>query len=148
MTDDAPAVAADEPAQAPTEGPEVPGAAKAPSRPGRSADDVPRTARDLRLARLGKRRAAGKPLENPLREGLRLERVPDPATFVLFGATGDLAHRKVVPALFQLWRTNLLPHEFVILAIGRRPYDDESFRRDIRASLDKHSRVLPIDEAV
>ena len=38
-------------------------------------------------------------------EGLRLERVPDPATFVLFGATGDLAHRKVIPALYHLWRT-------------------------------------------
>ena len=51
---------------------------------------------------------------------------------VLFGATGDLAHRKVLPALYQLWRTNLLPHEFVIVAIGRRPYDDEAFRAEIR----------------
>ncbi|HZL16094.1 MAG TPA: hypothetical protein VFC97_08300, partial [Verrucomicrobiae bacterium] len=125
MTDDAAPVAADEPAPPPADIAEVSGAAKAPPRPGRPADDVPRTARDLRLARLGKRRAAGKPLENPLREGLRLERVPDPATFVLFGATGDLAHRKVVPALFQLWRTNLLPHEFAIVGIGRRPYTDD-----------------------
>ena len=58
-------------------------------------------------------------LENVLREGLRLERVPDPSVLVLFGATGDLAHRKVVPALYQLWRTNLLPHEFD--GPGRRP---------------------------
>ena len=46
---------------------------------------------------------------NPLREGLRLERMPDPCMLVLFGATGDLSHRKLVPALFQLWRSNLLP---------------------------------------
>ena len=46
-------------------------------------------------------------------------------SLVLFGATGDLAHRKVIPALYHLWRTNLLPHEFVLLAIGRRPYDDD-----------------------
>ncbi len=102
--------------------------------------------KDLRLARSGKRAARAKPLENVLREGLRLERVPDPSVVVLFGATGDLAHRKVVPALYHLWRTNLLPHEFVLLAIGRRAYDDEAFRKDIRASLDQFSRVLPIDE--
>jgi glucose-6-phosphate 1-dehydrogenase len=83
--------------------------------------------------------------ENPLREGLRLERVPDPATFVLFGATGDLAHRKVIPALYQLWRTHLLPHEFTIVAVGRRPYTDEAFREELRASLDAYSRVLPVD---
>ena len=103
--------------------------------------------KDLRLARQGKRPSRAKPAENVLREGLRLERVPDPSIVVLFGATGDLAHRKVIPAIYQLWRTNLLPHEFVLLAIGRRPYDDESFRADIRKALEDHSRVLPLDEA-
>ena len=58
-----------------------------------------------------------------------------------------LAHRKVIPALYQLWRTNLLPHEFVVLAIGRRDCDDDSLRSDFRASLEKYSRVLPLDEA-
>ena len=66
---------------------------------------------------------------------------------VLFGATGDLAHRKVVPALYQLWRTNLLPHEFVVLAVGRRPYDNDTFRAEIRGALEKYSRVLPLDES-
>ena len=74
--------------------------------------------------------------------------MPDPALLVLFGATGDLAHRKVVPALFQLWRTNLLPHEFTLVAVGRRPYDDEAFRAELRASLEQFSRVLPIETAV
>jgi len=69
-----------------------------------------------------------------------------PFVVVLFGATGDLAHRKVVPALFQLWRTHLLPHEFTIVAIGRRPYTDEAFRAELRASLDTFSRVQPVDE--
>jgi len=54
--------------------------------------------------------------QNPLREGLRLERVPDPHVMVLFGATGDLSHRKVFPALAQLWRTNLLPADWALLA--------------------------------
>src|SRR3954453_21110587 len=130
---------------APEVGPET-----APDRtphPAPRTKDAPRTMRDLRIARQAKRKPAARVDDNPLREGLRLERVPDPCVLVLFGATGDLAHRKVVPALYQLWRTNLLPHEFSIVAIGRRPYDDETLRTDLRASLEKFSRVLPLDEA-
>ena len=108
--------------------------------------DTPRTMRELRLSR-GSRRKPHKAEENPLREGLRLERVPDPSVLVLFGATGDLAHRKVVPALYHLWRTNLLPHEFVLLATGRREYDDDTLRAEYRASLEMYSRVLPLDDA-
>ena len=78
---------------------------------------------------------------NPLREGLRLERVPDPHVTVLFGATGDLSHRKVFPALAQLWRTNLLPADWALIAVGRRPYDDETFRAELATSLKDHCRV-------
>jgi glucose-6-phosphate 1-dehydrogenase len=84
---------------------------------------------------------------NPLRQGLRLERVPDPCAFVLFGATGDLAHRKVIPAIYQLWRTNLLPAEFSLVAVARRPYTSESFAQEVHASVEKYSRIQPIDEA-
>src|SRR5262249_13723420 len=95
-------------AMAATKGKAPPAEPPAPATAAPAKKDAPRTMRDLRLATENKRRAASsKGLENPLREGLRLERVPDPAAFVLFGATGDLAHRKVVPALFQLWRTHL-----------------------------------------
>ena len=118
-----------------------------PARPAPRPKDVPRTMKDLREARLGKKPSRSKREENVLRDGLRLERVPDPSILLLFGATGDLAHRKVMPALYHLWRTNLLPHEFVILAIGRREYDDETFRAEIRASLEQFSRLLPLDEA-
>ena len=110
--------------------------------------ETPLTARQLRLARATRKRARPKPPGNPLREGLRLERMPDPAAFVLFGATGDLAHRKVVPALFQLWRTNLLPHEFHLVAIGRRAYTDDSLRAELRASLEEFSRALPVESSV
>ena len=101
----------------------------------------PRTIRQERLERGGKRRRAPKVDANPLREGLRLERVPDPHVMVLFGATGDLSHRKVFPALAQLWRTNLLPQDWQLVAVGRRPYDDETFRAEIGKSLQQHSRV-------
>ena len=98
--------------------------------------------REERIAAGGKhRRSGGKHDVNPLREGLRLERVPDPHVMVLFGSTGDLSHRKVFPALAQLWRTNLLPADWALIAIGRRPYDDETFRADVAASLKMHCRV-------
>jgi len=103
--------------------------------------------KDLRLARAGKRASRAKPMENVLREGLRLSRIPDPSVLILFGATGDLAHRKVLPALYHLWRTDLLPHEFRVLAIGRRPFSDESFRDGVKTSLEKYSRILPLDAA-
>jgi len=103
--------------------------------------------RDMRLARDGHRKRRPREARNPLREGLKLERVPDPHTMVIFGATGDLSHRKVFPALAQLWRTNLLPSDWMLVAVGRRPYDDDSFREEIGRSLDQWSRVPLEDEA-
>jgi glucose-6-phosphate 1-dehydrogenase len=117
-----------------------------PAQPAPRPKDAPKTMRELRESREGKRPSRSKPTENVLREGLRLERVPDPCVLVLFGSTGDLAHRKVIPAMYHLWRTNLLPHEFMLLAIGRRPYDDESIRNEVRSSLEQFSRTLPLDE--
>ena len=107
----------------------------------------PRTIRELRLAGSGRRRRATREAGNPLREGLRLERVPDPQVMVLFGATGDLSHRKVIPALAQLWRTNLLPQDWMLVAVGRRPYDDETFRAEIADSLERFCRV-PLEPGV
>ena len=118
-----------------------------PALPAPRPKDAPLTMKEQRLAREGKRASRSKPVANVLREGLRLEKVPDSSILVLFGATGDLAHRKVLPAMYHLWRTNLLPHEFVLVAIGRREYDDDAFRAEIRASLEQFSRVLPLDEA-
>ena len=118
--------------------------------PGRAPATPPpaRTARQLReAASAARHRARPDQEDNPLRQGLRLERVPDPCAFVLFGATGDLAHRKVMPAIYQLWRTNLLPAEFSLVAVARRPYTSEAFAAEVRASLEKYSRVQPIDEA-
>ncbi|HEV8281466.1 MAG TPA: glucose-6-phosphate dehydrogenase [Candidatus Limnocylindrales bacterium] len=125
---------------------EAPADQPIPAQPAPRPKDAPRTMRELREARQGKRASRAKPVENVLRQGLRLERVPDPCVLVLFGATGDLAHRKVIPAMYQLWRTNLLPHEFVLLAVGRREYDDDAFRAEIHKSLEQFSRVLPLDE--
>jgi glucose-6-phosphate 1-dehydrogenase len=134
------------PAKDPVPGEEAPADQPIPAQPSPRPKDAPLTMREVRLSREGKRPSRAKPVENVLRDGLRLERVPDPSILVLFGATGDLAHRKVIPALYQLWRNNLLPHEFILLAIGRRPYEDETFRAEIHKSLEQYSRILPLDK--
>jgi glucose-6-phosphate 1-dehydrogenase len=133
-------------AKDPVPGEEAPADQPIPAQPSARPKDAPRTIKELRTSREGKRPSRAKPVENVLREGLRLERVPDPSILVLFGATGDLAHRKVIPALYQLWRNNLLPHEFLLVAIGRRSYEDETFRDEIHKSLEQYSRMLPLDE--
>jgi glucose-6-phosphate 1-dehydrogenase len=84
---------------------------------------------------------------NPLREGLILERVPDPCAVVIFGATGDLTHRKILPALYNLHRAGLLPPESSIVGFARRPFTDESFREEMRVAVEKHSRV-PISQPI
>jgi len=74
-------------------------------------------------------------LTNPLRVGLRQERVIPPQCLVIFGASGDLTHRKLVPALFELFRQRRLPSEFSILGCARRPWSDEEFRQKMAEAL-------------
>ncbi|MBE3582771.1 MAG: glucose-6-phosphate dehydrogenase [Limnochordaceae bacterium] len=62
------------------------------------------------------------------------------AIVVIFGATGDLARRKLFPALYGLYRDHLLPAQLAVVGIGRREKDDEVFRAEVRESVRKHSR--------
>jgi glucose-6-phosphate 1-dehydrogenase len=59
------------------------------------------------------------------------ERIPDPGILVIFGASGDLTKRKLLPALFHLRQNNLLPKQFAIVGVARRPLGDE-FAKDMR----------------
>ncbi len=79
--------------------------------------------------------------QNPLRAGLRLERVPEPCLIIVFGATGDLTSRKILPAIYNLRRAGLLPAETSILGFSRRPLTDDAFRTMMRESVEAHSRV-------
>ncbi|MBC1260032.1 glucose-6-phosphate dehydrogenase [Synechococcus sp. BSF8S] len=74
-------------------------------------------------------------LTNPLRVGLRQERVISPQCLVIFGASGDLTHRKLVPALFELFRQRRLPTEFAVLGCARRPWSDDDFRGHMAEAL-------------
>ncbi len=67
-------------------------------------------------------------VENPLLAGLRLERTPVPHVLVIFGASGDLTHRKLMPALYRLATQNLLPAGFSVVGFSRRPWDTQQFR--------------------
>src|SRR6476661_8448256 len=82
-------------------------------------------------------------IENPLRVGLRMRRTPDPCVFVLFGITGDLAHRKLLPALYNLSVERRLPPNFSIVGFARRPYTDDEIRADLKASVEKYARNKP-----
>jgi glucose-6-phosphate 1-dehydrogenase len=87
-------------------------------------------------------------LPNPLREGLVEERIPEPATMVIFGASGDLARRKLLPALYSLTRDRLLPARFAVLGFARHAQDDDSFRAEMRRGCDEFARRRPVDAAL
>jgi glucose-6-phosphate 1-dehydrogenase len=77
---------------------------------------------------------------NPLRLGLRMHRTPEPCAVVIFGATGDLTHRKLVPALYNLQRERLLPPGFSVVGAARRDWTDDFFRQGLREDAQEHSR--------
>ncbi|MGE5207763.1 MAG: glucose-6-phosphate dehydrogenase [Alphaproteobacteria bacterium] len=91
-------------------------------------------------------RVTDQPEPNPLREGLAARPVPQPCSVVIFGATGDLTHRKLVPALYNLAADGELPPSVVIVGFARRPKTDDEFRQDLETSTRKFSRQTVRDE--
>lgn len=61
-----------------------------------------------------------------------------PAVLVIFGVTGDLAQRKLLPALLHLYQRKALPRQFSVIGFSRRDWDDERFRKEVRAALMKN----------
>ena len=70
---------------------------------------------------------------------------PTPCILVIFGATGDLTAKKLMPALYNLAREGLLPSRFVCIGFARRPKDHEQFRKEMFQAVVSHSRAKPID---
>ncbi len=81
--------------------------------------------------------ASDYPDHNPLRQFLPRTRVPDPCAVVLFGATGDLTHRKLAPALYRLALEGQLPSEYAIVGFARRDWSDDTFRDELKKTLAK-----------
>jgi glucose-6-phosphate 1-dehydrogenase len=71
---------------------------------------------------------------------------PDNCIIVIFGASGDLTKRKLVPALFNLYCQNLLPERFAVLGVGRSEYTDDSYREFMTESISEYCKEKPSDE--
>ncbi len=78
----------------------------------------------------------------------RPPRSAEPCTLVILGASGDLAHRKLVPALYNLAVDGALPSPFGVVGFSRTPYTDDAFRAELLESVSEHSRRRPLDRAV
>lgn len=85
---------------------------------------------------------------NPLREGIRIKNSPEPCVMVIFGATGDLTHRKLLPALYNLALEHPLPAGFSVVGFARRPLTDEQFREQAMESINQFSRQKPVNPQV
>ena len=81
--------------------------------------------------------------QNPLRDKCdkRLPRIAGPCAVVIFGVTGDLARKKVVPAIYDLANRGLLPPTFSLVGFGRRDWTDEDFSNEVLQLVKDHSRT-------
>jgi len=77
---------------------------------------------------------------NPLLEGLRLRRRPDPCILVIFGASGDLTAKKLMPALYSLTLRRLLPEKFAVIGAARTEESDDDFRERMKRAVQEHAR--------
>ncbi|HVE74668.1 MAG TPA: glucose-6-phosphate dehydrogenase [Mycobacteriales bacterium] len=85
---------------------------------------------------------------NPLRDARdrRIPRVPDPCVLVVFGVTGDLARKKLIPAVYDLANRGLLPPGFVLLGFARREWGDGDFEQEAREAAKAGARTEFRDE--
>ncbi len=77
---------------------------------------------------------------NPLLDGLRVRRRPDPCLLVIFGASGDLTSKKLMPALYSLAFRGLLPEKFGIVGAARSEETDDAFRERMRQAVSEYAR--------
>jgi len=77
---------------------------------------------------------------HPFLQGLSKHRGAPPTVVVIFGASGDLTARKLIPAVFNLGYDNLLPADFFLLGFGRKPIPDEEFRKIATGAIKEFSR--------
>jgi glucose-6-phosphate 1-dehydrogenase len=88
-------------------------------------------------------------ITNPLRSPLdvRIPRPAGPCALVIFGVTGDLAQKKLLPAVYDLANRGLLPPGFALIGFGRRDWSDAEFTEVVRQSVEERSRT-GLDEDV
>src|SRR5437868_6961263 len=74
------------------------------------------------------------------------QRPAPPCAIVIFGASGDLTHRKLIPALFDLFQAGLLSKNFAVLGFSRSPLTNEDFRRTAREGMESFTSASPNDK--
>ncbi|HKB91105.1 MAG TPA: glucose-6-phosphate dehydrogenase [Opitutaceae bacterium] len=79
-------------------------------------------------------------LRHPFLQGLSKHRGAPPTVMVIFGASGDLTARKLIPAVYNLSYDNLLPTDFYLIGFGRKPVPDDAFRKEAEAGIKEFSR--------
>ncbi len=85
-------------------------------------------------------------LENPLRVGLQQDRIPEPQILIIFGASGDLTQRKLVPALYQMKLERKLPPELTIVGVARREWSHDYFREQMRTGVEEFGGGLQSED--
>jgi glucose-6-phosphate 1-dehydrogenase len=85
-------------------------------------------------------------LENPLRAGLQQDRIPEPQILIIFGASGDLTQRKLVPALYQMKLERRLPPELTIVGVARREWSHDFFREHMREGVEDYGGGIHSEE--
>jgi glucose-6-phosphate 1-dehydrogenase len=87
-------------------------------------------------------------LVNPFREGLRTDRATAPCQLIIFGASGDLTGRKLLPAIYNLAQADLLPPAFCVIGFAREPMTDEDFRGRLKKAVETSGDVRVRDSAI
>ena len=85
---------------------------------------------------------------HPLEEPGISSRFMEPCILVIFGATGDLTARKLIPAIYNLAREGQLPAQFACVGFARRENTHEQFRQEMKEAINSFSRIKPIDETL
>src|SRR5262245_34082047 len=85
--------------------------------------------------------------DNPLRAGMRLERTAEACALIIFGATGDLNRRKLIPALFRLSLQRQIPAEFAVIGVSRQPLSDDEFRSMMHQAMKEFGDDEEFDES-
>jgi glucose-6-phosphate 1-dehydrogenase len=83
----------------------------------------------------------------PMTPAQSTQKKPDPCSFVIFGVTGDLTHRLVIPALYNLAATDLLPDKFCVVGVARKAMSNDDLRKSLMKGL-REFATRPVDDAI
>ena len=74
-----------------------------------------------------------------------MNKIPESQILIIFGASGDLTHRKLIPSLFELFERKLLPDKFLIVGVSRTKQSTEEFRQSLHSSIIGNGKTYATD---